>query len=384
MSAHCLRARSLLNCPRFLRRRWTVGSEYHLSSVNLHTCRALSCTSVTRNLSNPPDTPEDHDRIQAKLPLKSILRNARRFRDFDMEGRVYAITGGGRGLGLAMGEALIEAGAKGIVIIQDLCFDLQDFTTYTPTTLILSTLTSVDRGRQSEIELRNHYTVYALDRLESPHPDFLKVKEKAEKEYDSAIEYIRIDVRDNTQVHNTFAAIAAQEKRLDGLIAAAGINHLQPALDHSQQALNDVLSINYTGVFNSATAAARQMFNYHTKGSILLVASMSGLIANKGMTSPVYNSSKAAVVQLARSLAMEWGRYGVRVNSLCPGHIITPMVEDVFRKNPEARAIWEAENMLGRLAMPEEFRGAAMFCLSDASSFMTGSTLVIDGGHTAW
>ncbi|KAJ5488772.1 hypothetical protein N7539_003662 [Penicillium diatomitis] len=338
MSAHCLRARSLLNCPRYLRRRWAAGSEYHLSPVNLHTCRALSCTSVTRNLSNPPDTPEDHDRIQAKLPLKSILRNARRFRDFDMESRVYAITGGGRGLGLAMGEALIEAGAK----------------------------------------------VYALDRLESPHPDFLKVKEKAEKEYDSAIEYIRIDVRDNPQVHNTFAAIAAQEKRLDGLIAAAGINHLQPALDHSQQALNDVLSINYTGVFNSATAAARQMFNYHTKGSILLVASMSGLIANKGMTSPVYNSSKAAVVQLARSLAMEWGRYGVRVNSLCPGHIITPMVEDVFRKNPEARAIWEAENMLGRLAMPEEFRGAAMFCLSDASSFMTGSTLVIDGGHTAW
>lgn len=185
-------------------------------------------------------------------------------------------------------------------------------------------------------------------------------------------------------MNNVFAAIAAQNERLDGLIAAAGINHLQSALEHSQQALDDVMSINFNGVFNSATAAARQMFNYQTKGSILLVASMSGVIANKGMTSPVYNSSKAAVIQLARSLAMEWGRHGIRVNSLCPGHIITPMVEQVFQQNPAARATWEAENMLGRLAMPEEFRGAALFTLSDASSFMTGSTLLIDGGHTAW
>lgn len=195
---------------------------------------------------------------------------------------------------------------------------------------------------------------------------------------------MRIDVRNNTEVNNVFAAIAAQNERLDGLVAAAGINHLQSALEHSQQALDDVMSINYNGVFNSATAAARQMFNYQQKGSILLVASMSGVIANKGMTSPVYNSSKAAVIQLGRSLAMEWGRHGIRVNSLCPGHIITPMVDQVFQQNPAARATWEAENMLGRLAMPEEFRGAALFSLSDASSFMTGSTLLIDGGHTAW
>lgn len=278
------------------------------------------------------------EHIQSKLPTKKQLRNANRFREFDLEDRVYAITGGGRGLGLSMGEALIEAGAK----------------------------------------------VYALDRLETPHPDFIKAQEKAANEYGGTLEYIRIDVRNNTEVNNTFAAIAAQHERLDGLIAAAGINHLSSALEHSQQALDDVMTINYNGVFNSATAAARQMFNYQVKGSILLVASMSGVIANKGMTSPVYNSSKAAVIQLARSLAMEWGRHGIRVNSLCPGHIITPMVEEVFQQNPAARATWEAENMLGRLAMPEEFRGAALFCLSDASSFMTGSTMLIDGGHTAW
>ncbi|CAI7677563.1 unnamed protein product [Penicillium pancosmium] len=297
--------------------------------------------SRTKSAFNPQDIhsiSHSPDHIQSKLPSKKQLRNANRFREFDLEGRVFAITGGGRGLGLSMGEALIEAGAK----------------------------------------------VYALDRLETPHPDFIKAQEKAENEYGGTLEYIRIDVRNNTEVNNTFAAIAAQHERLDGLIAAAGINHLSSALEHSQQALDDVMTINYNGVFNSATAAARQMFNYQVKGSILLVASMSGLIANKGMTSPVYNSSKAAVIQLARSLAMEWGRHGIRVNSLCPGHIITPMVEEVFQQNPAARATWEAENMLGRLAMPEEFRGAALFALSDASSFMTGSTMLIDGGHTAW
>ncbi|OGM41624.1 short chain dehydrogenase/oxidoreductase [Aspergillus bombycis] len=254
------------------------------------------------------------------MPPKDSVKNGHRFKEFDLNDRVYAITGGGRGLGLAMAEALMEAGAKG--------------------------------ARRDQLRRQ--------------------------------LEYYRIDVRDDAEVNNVFAEIAGQHKRLDGLIAAAGINHLQSALEHSQTAMNEVMQINYNGVFNSATAAARQMFNYQQKGSILLIASMSGLIANKGMTSPVYNSSKAAVIQLARSLAMEWGRHGIRVNSLCPGHIITPMVEQVFQQNPASRAVWEAENMLGRLAYPEEFRGAALFALSDASSFMTGSTMLIDGGHTAW
>jgi NAD(P)-dependent dehydrogenase (short-subunit alcohol dehydrogenase family) len=105
-----------------------------------------------------------------------------------------------------------------------------------------------------------------MDRLETPHPDFLKAKDRAE-DYGGSLEYIKIDVRNNTEVNNTFAKIAAHEQRLDGLIAAAGINHLQSALEHSQQALDDVMSINYNGVFNSATAAARQMFNYQQKGS---------------------------------------------------------------------------------------------------------------------
>ncbi|KAL4946335.1 hypothetical protein BDV06DRAFT_136507 [Aspergillus oleicola] len=293
--------------------------------------------------SKPANPHADTNHIQARRPDLPInetngSRQPHRFREFDLQDRVYVITGGGRGLGLAMAEALLEAGAR----------------------------------------------VYCLDRLTTPHPDYELAREHAEKYYGGSLHYHRIDVRDPAETNAIFAKIASNHGRLDGLIAAAGINYLEPALSHSLEKLHEVMDINFNGVFHSATAAARQMFNYQQKGSILLVASMSGYIANKGMTSPVYNSSKAAVVQLARNLAMEWGRHGIRVNSLCPGHIVTPMVEEVFRKEPAAKGVWEAENMLGRLASPEEFRGAALFALSDASSFMTGSTMMIDGGHTAW
>lgn len=190
-------------------------------------------------------------------------------------------------------------------------------------------------------------------------------------------------------------SIASSKNRLDGVIAAAGIPQVGDALHQDLRAAHKAMEINFFGVFNTATAAAKQMNKYKSRGSIILVASMSGLIANKGMLSSVYNSSKAAVVQLGRNLAMEWGQVdeegagGIRVNCLCPGHILTPMVKETFRQqekqgDTESRKIWEAENMLGRLARPEEFRGAALFLLSDASSFMTGSTLVMDGGHSAW
>ena len=167
-----------------------------------------------------------------------------------------------------------------------------------------------------------------------------------------------------------------------------------------------MLNINYTGVYLSAVSCARQMIKHKTPGSMLLVGSMSGLIANKGFTASVYNSSKAAVIQLGRSLAMEWGKIvdgqPIRVNVLCPGNIMTPvshskvaslssmltivskMVRKNFEDDPDLRALWEKENMLGRISEPREYRGAALFMLSDASSFMTGSHLVIDGGYTAW
>jgi NAD(P)-dependent dehydrogenase (short-subunit alcohol dehydrogenase family) len=193
-----------------------------------------------------------------------------------------------------------------------------------------------------------------------------------------------VDVRDSKQLSNIVAHVASSEGRIDGLVAAAGIQQITKAVDYTPDDVTRMLDINYTGVFMAAQAVGKQMIASRCGGAMVLVASMSGFIANKGLDSPVYNSSKAAVIQLGRSLAMEWGPNGIRVNSLCPGHVITSMVQRNFDEVPGLRKRWESENMLGRLARPEEFAGAIIFMLSDSSSFMTGSCLTIDGGHTAW
>lgn len=105
---------------------------------------------------------------------------------------------------------------------------------------------------------------------------------------------------------------------------------------------------------------------------------------NQGLICPAYNASKAGVLQLARNLASEWGQHGIRVNTISPGYIVTAMVEELFVRYPERRTEWPKQNMLNRLSTPQEYRGAAVFLMSDASSFMTGSDLRMDGGHSSW
>lgn len=99
-----------------------------------------------------------------------------------------------------------------------------------------------------------------------------------------------------------------------------------------------------------------------------------GTNAYQGLICPAYNASKAGVIQLGRNLAMEWGQYNIRVNTVSPGYIVTAMVEELFVKFPERKETWPKDNMLGRLSKPEEYRGAAVFLLSDASSFMVQYT----------
>ncbi|KAI5277863.1 hypothetical protein KEM52_004829, partial [Ascosphaera acerosa] len=124
-----------------------------------------------------------------------------------------------------------------------------------------------------------------------------------------------------------------------------------------------MLEVNVTGVLVTAQAVARQMIRLGRPGSIALIASMSGTVANKGLISPVYNASKAGVLQLGRNLAAEWGQHGIRVNTISPGYIVTAMVEKLFVEFPERRTEWPTQNMLGRLSRPEDYRGAAVFLL---------------------
>ncbi|KAF2874281.1 hypothetical protein BDV95DRAFT_487401 [Massariosphaeria phaeospora] len=232
--------------------------------------------------------------------------------------------------------------------------------------------------------------VHCIDRLAEPDKTFNEAKARFKNENGGGLEYHQVDVSNAEAMEEAIAEIASERQRLDGLVAAAGIQQCTSALDYSAEDIARMLSVNYTGVFLSARACARQMYKYKNQGSMCLVASMSGSIANRGFIAPVYNSSKAAVIQLAKNLAMEWGRVqpdgsgGIRVNCLSPGHIVTPMVEENFRKGEASREEWENNNMLGRLSTPEEYKSAGLFLLSGASSYMTGANLLMDGGTSAW
>src|SRR5215216_6193182 len=142
-----------------------------------------------------------------------------------------------------------------------------------------------------------------------------------------------------------------------------------------------LVDIDFTGVFLSCQAESKAMLS-HPEGSIVNIASMSGVIVNRGLLQAHYNASKAAVIHLSKSLAMEWCRRGIRVNSISPGYTATPMntrpeVADQVKQ-------FEAETPLGRMASVDEMVGPAVFLLSDAASFCTGIDLIVDGGFTCW
>jgi NAD(P)-dependent dehydrogenase (short-subunit alcohol dehydrogenase family) len=142
-----------------------------------------------------------------------------------------------------------------------------------------------------------------------------------------------------------------------------------------------MLDVNLTGVFLSCQAEGKVMLP-RREGSIVNIASMSGTIVNRGILQVHYNSSKAAVVHLTKSLAMEWANRGVRVNSISPGYTLTPM-----NTRPEVanqRKQFEADTPLGRMATVDELVGPAVFLLSRAASFCTGVDLIVDGGFVCW
>lgn len=228
--------------------------------------------------------------------------------------------------------------------------------------------------------------VYALDRLppENQSPDFTKIQEHASRNLNTSLSYRQIDVRDVAALNKTITDIADAEGRLDGLIAAAGIQQETPALDYTQEDAQRMFEVNVVGTMMTAQAVAKQMIRFKSGGSMAFIASMSGSVANRGLICSAYNASKAAVIQLGRNLASEWGEHGIRVNTISPGYIVTQMVEELFKTHPERREAWASQNMLGRVSLPEDYRAVAVYLMGNGSRFTTASDLKIDGGHSAW
>lgn len=189
---------------------------------------------------------------------------------------------------------------------------------------------------------------------------------------------------DVTSPDDMTEAVARIERDLGDLslaVNAAGIANASPAEDMPLAQWQKVYDIDVTGVFLSCQAEGRAMLA-HGRGSIVNVASMSGTIVNRGLNQVHYNSAKAAVQHLSKSLAMEWATRGVRVNSVSPGYTATPM--NLRPEMVDHMAVFAAETPMQRVAEPHEIAGPTVFLLSGAASFVTGTDLLVDGGFCAW
>lgn len=251
---------------------------------------------------------------------------------FDLTGRVAVITGGARGIGFETARTLANAGAD--IVIADVLPDV---------------------GAESVKEIQ------ALGR--------------------QAL-FVQTDVRDPKSVDAMVAAALKQFGKIDILVCSAGIVTVSPAEDTPDDDWLNVLAVNLNGVFWCNRAVGRHMLE-RGKGAIVNIASMSGSIINTPQMQTPYNVSKAGVIHLTKSLASEWATRGVRVNSVSPGYIATEMTKRGM-SNQEWLKVWMAMTPMNRAGEPFEIAHAIWYLASDASSFATGTDLIVDGGYTSW
>jgi NAD(P)-dependent dehydrogenase (short-subunit alcohol dehydrogenase family) len=192
---------------------------------------------------------------------------------------------------------------------------------------------------------------------------------------------VRCDVTVDSDVETLIAAGTEATGRLDVLVNAAGIAPPEDQEIESPDLFRRVLEVNTTGLYSCTRAAAGVMLD-RGGGSIINVASISGLVAGNGPDTPSYAASKGAVVNLTRELAVRWAPGGVRVNALAPGWFPSEMTAETL-SSEKGRQFVNERTPLGRPGRSDELDGALLFLASDASSYVTGHTLVVDGGWTA-
>ena len=190
------------------------------------------------------------------------------------------------------------------------------------------------------------------------------------------------DVSSYEQVSAAATALESRWGRPDLLVNNAGIAHHAPAETMSVAEWDRMLSVNLSGVFYCSQIFGVPMIAAGS-GAIVNIASMSGLIVNRPQPQVAYNVAKAGVIMLTKSLAAEWAPHGVRVNAVAPGYTRTDLIEHLIDSDM-CRDYWIGGTPMGRMGSTDEIANAVLFLASDVSSFVTGETLVVDGGYTLW
>jgi NAD(P)-dependent dehydrogenase (short-subunit alcohol dehydrogenase family) len=193
---------------------------------------------------------------------------------------------------------------------------------------------------------------------------------------------LQADVRESADMHRMVDAVLERFGKIDILIINAGIGGSSPPIvDLSEEQWDTMMDIHVKGTMLCSQAVGREMIK-KKKGNIINMSSISGFIVNRPQDQVSYNTAKAAVSHFTKSLAMEWLRYNIRVNAIAPGYFRTPMTAKSLAS--ERAEEWEKLTPMGRVGEPEEIKGLALFLASNASSYVTGSVILIDGGYICW
>ncbi len=246
---------------------------------------------------------------------------------YDFTDAVVLVTGAGRGIGFAIARDFARFGA----------------------TLFLNDIDSARASRAAGELIAQGYDVFAAPG----------------------------DVANPDDVAWIFQHVDEKAGRLDVLVNNAGVEPVSSILDHSLEDWRRALDVNLTAAFLCTQQAGRRM-KAQGRGVIINIASIAGKSQPLYLRS-AYAASKAGLVGFTKEAAREFAAYGVRVNAVCPGVIVTPMTERL-RHNPEQMARWRAEIPLGRLGQPEEVSGLCLWLASDAASYVTGAAWHVDGG----
>jgi NAD(P)-dependent dehydrogenase (short-subunit alcohol dehydrogenase family) len=254
---------------------------------------------------------------------------------FDLRGETAMVTGGSKGLGESFARALAQAGADLFLVAR----------------------------RQ---------------------PDLQRAASEIIAEYGVSCHYYPMDIGSEAQINAAVAECVRHYGKVDILVNnAAEMRHNLAPEETSADEFNAVIHPNVTGTFLVAKAAAREMIKRH-KGNIVNIASMSGLIVNKGVHGGSYEVSKAAVIMLTKTLATEWAKYGIQVNCICPGYFGTQPNLDYFTRDPSFYDSVIDMIPMKRIGQPKELWGALLLLCSPAASYMQGSAITVDGGYTLW
>jgi len=262
---------------------------------------------------------------------------------FTLDGKKAIVTGGGGGIGSAIAHGFAELGVD---------------------------IALLDRNAESinilKRELEERYPVKVLAMpLDVCDPELSKLS-RASKVVEDAV---------NTVIGNF--------GQVDILVNCHGIGQWSRAEEMDEKDWDRMIEVNLKGVFLMCQAVGRHMIE-RRYGKIINIASISGRIVNKPQPQAHYNASKAAVIILTKSLAAEWAKYNINVNSISPGYTLTPLIENLLKTQPNYADHWKPLIPLGRFAQPIEIAGAVTFLASEAASCITGHDLVADCGYTVW